>query len=191
MSRLKTFNQQLADLTEKLHESFPKNEYINKLHLAVALTMSPIGNPFRLMVEFYNHVYIPHGNRLMTAKSVEDCESFFMQPAFTSMVTEAHATDETTASNVVNIIDTLKSMWNQLDASEKKSMFSYLKALLLLTKLHIADKGLLNGMSSATPKSYPEPARPEKRKREEKEDDPEETGPAVVPSIKTEADSSS
>jgi hypothetical protein len=148
------FNTQLSDLSEKLQASFPGNRYIEKLNMAVAFTTSAIGNPFRLMVEFYNYVYIPYGDRLLKAKTVEDCEGFFLESnSISESLKEQHA-------KVESIIDTLRALWRSLDAGEKKSMFSYLRALLLLTQLHIKEKGLLQGMSSDPPITYVPPPSP-------------------------------
>ena len=113
------FNTKLTEFLSDLSTSFPEMNDLKtmKSGLSLAVTMD---------YKLPQRVFDQHLNETLETMILDKDEAFLLESDYQHIV-DSHGID-------VDIIHTLKSMWNSLGNKDKEAIWKYLQLLVLLNK---------------------------------------------------------
>ena len=125
-STVKTFNNQLLNLSVTLSKRFPQDKDI-KLAVTVVETLKNT-NPKKSIDVFLLYAY-KYRDRI-----VNKDESFFLEKNY-----DGKKNEYVDKQFSVNLIDNLKHNWSSLESDEKENIWKYLLVLIKLTDKYIKE----------------------------------------------------
>lgn len=125
-STVKTFNNQLLNLSVTLSKRFPQDKDI-KLAVTVVETLKNT-NPKKSIDVFLLYAY-KYRDRIVNRD-----ESFFLEKNY-----DGKKSEYVDKQFSVNLIDNLKHNWSSLESDEKENIWKYLLVLIKLTDKYIKE----------------------------------------------------